>query len=332
MLGNHKLTIGLIFGGTSHEREVSLSTGKTVAKNLNKAKYEVLPIEISQSGKWLTESETIKQISSGSIAKNELVVFSPQKHKIDLAFLALHGKGGEDGVIQGMLESMNIKYTGSGVSASAIAMDKAKNKILVSSKGVTVCRHRLVNKDNFNNLNNENLDNQKVVVKPNKQGSSFGVSIISGKENILNAIKDALLYDDEVMVEDFIEGREFTVPVLGNEKPSALPVIEIRPKKSHFFDYKSKYEDGGAEEIVPAKISEDLRKDLQKISLQVHSILGCKGVTRSDFIVDKLNNIYFLEINTIPGMTPTSLVPKSALAFGMSFQELLDKIIELSLE
>nr|AIA16754.1 D-alanine--D-alanine ligase [uncultured bacterium] len=334
-----KLKIALIFGGTSQEREVSLRSGQTIAENLSKAKYEMIPVEISQNGKWLISSPTIKQIEASTKSKKVstnrdiIPVDKNTESKIDLAFLALHGPGGEDGTIQGVLESLGVKYTGSGVLASALAMDKAKTKRMVASEGILVAPHILLSKTDYKK-NPKKLLNKlkgKLVIKPNRIGSSIGVTISSDKAEIKKGIEAAFKHDDELLIEPYVSGRELTVPVLGNKSLKALPVIEIVPKVSEFFDYRAKYETGGSDEIVPAPIPKSLALKLQDIAVLVHKLIGGRGVTRSDFIVTKEGKIYFLEINTIPGMTPNSLVPKSAKAAGMSYSQFLDKLIQLAL-
>jgi D-alanine-D-alanine ligase len=338
MAKKKKIRVGLIFGGKSEERKVSLVTGKTVAYNLNPERYEIVPIEISREGKWLLESETIKQISNEiktqhiASTKDIVPVDLGSTSKIDVAFLALHGPGGEDGTIQGMLDVMGIPYTFSGTLASALAMDKHRTNVFLSGIGIPVIKSYLITKKKYTKEKRKLLNIKTiVVVKPNKMGSSLGVEIAKGKRQIEKAIKNAFKYDSEIIIEDYIKGRELSVPVLGNSEAKVLPVVEIIPLKNKFFDYASKYEEGGAEEIVPARIPDSKTREINEYALKIHYALGCRGVSRSDFILGDNNKLYFLEVNTIPGMTPTSLVPKSAKAAGISFKSLLDKLIELSL-
>lgn len=297
----HKVRIGLIFGGLSKEREISKLSAENVSANLDRNKYLVRLIEIKP----------------GNIPVDEL-------DKIDLALIMVHGPGGEDGTIQGLLELKRKKYTGSNVMASAVAMNKRVVKDLVGRHGVKTPAYYLANEEK-----SIKLPGNRFVVKPANIGSSLGISIVTATD-LAGAIKKARRFDKEVLVEQYIQGREFTVPVLGNKHLEAFPVIEIRPKANSFFDYESKYKIGGAEEIVPANISKGLTSKLQEAAMKVHRILGCGGMTRSDFIVDGKSQIYFLEINTIPGMTKNSLVPKSAAAAGVSMTEVLDKIISLA--
>ncbi len=307
-----KLKIAVIFGGTSQEREVSLKSGQNIYKNLDKKKYHTELVEVTLKNDWLKKNLS-KLLSS------------------DVALLALHGPGGEDGTIQGLLEGLGIKYTGSGVLASALAMDKAKTKRIVASEGILVAPHIVVSKTDFKNNPQKYLKNLKgkIVIKPNRIGSSIGVTITDRKDDIKKGLVDAFKHDQEVIVEPYVSGRELTVPVFGNKVPQALPVIEIVPKGgSEFFDFRAKYNSKFSDEIVPAPIPKKLAENLQMIAMEVHQLLGCRGVTRSDFIVTPKGQIYFLEINTIPGMTENSLVPKSAFAAGISYTKLLDKIIQ----
>ncbi|MBX4186828.1 MAG: D-alanine--D-alanine ligase [Candidatus Doudnabacteria bacterium] len=308
-----KLKIALIFGGTSQEREVSLMSAKTILQTLDKSKYAVTPVEVSRTNNWLQQIEKIHK-------------------KIDVAFLALHGPGGEDGTIQGVLDLLGVKYTCSGVLASAAAMDKQITKKLVVSGGMPVLPDVLVNKETFKKHKNQlSKILGMVVVKPNRLGSSIGVNIVSGN-SIAQAVGKALLQSEDVIIEPFIEGREITVPVWGNQKLQALPVVEIVPwDKSQFYDYAAKYTNGGSNHIIPAPLSKQQTAHVQELAIMAHHVLGCRGITRSDFILDQKNNFWFLETNTIPGMTPTSLAPQSAQAAGFDFRNFLDKLIQLAL-
>ncbi|OGE87698.1 MAG: hypothetical protein A3J07_03225 [Candidatus Doudnabacteria bacterium RIFCSPLOWO2_02_FULL_49_13] len=338
---SRKLRVALFFGGTSREREVSLLSGKVVAEHLDKNKYEVVPVEIALDGQWLTSSETIKQIvdkaGAKPVADNKEIVpveKNPQSG-IDVAFLALHGPGGEDGSVQGMLDVLKIPYTFSGVQASALAMDKNKTKRLVATEGIKVPVQIMIVKSEYEKNPNSFLHqiSGKVVIKPNRIGSSFGVTITDNQQEIKKALDLAFEHDSEVLVEEYISGIELTVPILGNNKLQALPVIEIVPKNgSTFFDFKAKYDEQYRDEIVPARIKEELAKKLQELALRIHKLLGCRGITRSDFIVTPAGEIYFLEVNTIPGLTNASLVPQAAVAIGMSYSQFLDRLIQLALD
>ncbi len=314
-MAQKKIKVALLYGGKSKEREVSLVSAENVSNNLNSKKYSVEKIEITENNSWIKKN------------LNKLV-------NADVAFLALHGPGGEDGTVQGLLELLEVPYTDSGVLASALAMDKAKTKRLAASEGILVAPHIILKKKEYAPDYKKYISKLKgkVVIKPNRIGSSIGVTISDKKDEIKAGIEKAFEHDDELMIEPFVAGREFTVPIIGNSSLAALPVVEIRPKgSSEFFDFQAKYNPDFSDEIVPAPISKSLTAALQEIALIMHGLLECRGITRSDFIVTEKGEIYFLEINTIPGMTANSLAPKSAKAAGISYPQFLDKLIQLAL-
>lgn len=281
-----KIRVAILMGGENSEREVSLMTGKEMKKHLSKKKYEIVEINLPRD-------------------------LSKIDQTIEIALIALHGKGGEDGVIQGYLETLGIKYTGSGVLASAIGMNK-KIFRMVAEKN-----HFLMAKE---------TKKAPCVVKPSNGGSSVGVSIVKNDGELKNAINKAKKYDNEVIVEEYLKGTEVSCGILGNE---ILPVIEIVPK-NHFFNYEAKYTKGMSEEICPARLSNIITKKIQTETKRIFKIIGGRGYVRVDFIV-KNDKIYVLEINTLPGLTSNSLLPKEARAIGISYSQLLDKIIELAL-
>ncbi len=323
-------------GGQSAEHEISLATGEMIVEALDKKKYELKPVIITKEGKWLLppgmklfdDSGQIKKVLVVAEDREALSRLKSQKKGVDVVFIALHGNYGEDGTIQGLLELAGLPYTGSGVLASALAMDKEMTKRILQAERILMPNHVILEK------NYQPVDLRKiklpVVIKPVKEGSSVGISVVKKRSELLPAIKEAFQFDSRIMAEEFIRGREITAAVLGNKKLLALPLIEIRPKVSHFFDFKAKYEVGGSEEICPAPVNKTLTKKIQDIAVRAHRILGCRGVTRSDFIL-KENKPYFLEINTIPGMTKTSLVPQAAEKSGLSFSGLLDELVRLAL-
>lgn len=338
--------MALFMGGRSAEREVSLKTGKMIAWYLDKTKYEVLPLEIDPDGRWLLDSPTLQEIQGAGQATVDSALIrylspaaSPLERNIDVAFLALHGPWGEDGTIQGMLDLLGIPYTCSGVLASALAMDKFRMKAFARGLGVRVPRDQLLSKREYENdrvvvLARIAALGKKIVMKPNCLGSSVATFIIESMEDpgqIEDALREIFELGQDAIAENFISGSEITAPILGNGDPEALPLIEIIPNLGPFYDYQSKYAEGGSDHIIPARLSKALTAQIQKQALDIHVQLGCRGVTRSDFIVCG-GEPYFLEINTIPGMTATSLVPQSAQAAGYDFPEFLDKLIELALE
>jgi D-alanine-D-alanine ligase len=261
-------------------------------------------------------------------------------HRPDVVFIALHGKGGEDGTIQGMLELLGLPYTGSGVLASALAMDKSMTKRLFRTHGIPVIddvqieRGHCLPESALVARVEAALGGFPVFVKPNAEGSTFGCTLVTAPEQLAAAIAEALRYDRRALIEKYIQGTEITVGVLGNageeDGLQALPIIEIVPK-SAFYDYESKYAEGGSEHIIPARISHALTRRAQDIALQCHELLGCRGMSRTDMIVAG-DRLYVLEVNTIPGMTPTSLLPQAAAYAGIPFSALLDRLIASALK
>jgi len=295
-------------GGTSAEREVSLSTGRQILGALNESHYAVTPLDTLDVPALLA-----------SLTDN----------RPDVAVIALHGKGGEDGTLQGLLDLLGIRYTGSGVLASALAMDKAMSKRVLTGTGIKMPQDQTLRRGEGETFRAQVA--LPCIVKPNAQGSTIGMSIARRPEEIPPAVEAALRYDDTVLVEQFITGMEITVPILGNAELEALPIVEIVPA-SGFYDYEAKYTAGATDEIVPARISEMLAAEARRIAHLCHRTLGCRGMSRTDMIITPDGQIYTLEVNTIPGMTPTSLLPRSAAAAGYSFSQLLDRLVELALE
>ncbi len=293
--------IGVIYGGKSSEREVSLKTGFAIAKALKREKFSTVLID---SGK----KDFIKKLLSA---------------KIDFAFIALHGPFGEDGTMQGLLEILGIPYSGSGVLASALAMNKIYSKKIFESENIPTPKWQIIT-DYKVQITDYKLPS---VIKPARQGSAIGITIVRKKSQLKKAIKNALKYDDEVIIEEYIAGTEITVPILGN-KP--LSPIEIIPK-NEFYDFYSKYAAGGSRHLSPPRLSQKIIAQAKQLGLLAHKSLGCRAMSRVDMIVDRKNKIYVLEVNTIPGMTATSLFPESAKYDGYTFTELIKKIIELSL-
>ena len=254
----------------------------------------------------------------------------PTAERPDVVFIALHGPGGEDGTVQGMLEVLGVPYTGSGVLASALAMDKAMSKRLLVASGVKMPLSIVARRGHKLSAGEWTLP-LPVIVKPSRQGSTFGVTVVDNLDALDTALETAFRYDDTALVEQFVTGTEITVPIIGNEDLEILPIVEIVPAKG-FYDYEAKYTPGATDEIVPARISDELSAKARDIAELCHRTLGCRGMSRTDMIVSPDGEIYTLEVNTIPGMTPTSLLPRSAEAAGISFPKLLDRLIELALE
>jgi len=304
------IKVAILMGGISNEREVSLSTGKTVAKHLDSNKFDPKFYD--------TKKDLLKLFSDIS------------KKKIDICFIALHGKGGEDGSIQGILELLGVAYTGPGIMASAVSMDKIISKRLFIQERILTPKFIVIEGEKINFKEIKDKIGLPCVIKPSNSGSSVGVSIIKKEKEIKKGIETALKEDDKVIIEEYIRGKEITVGVLGNKNPKALSVVEIVPK-TKFFDYQAKYNPEFCDEIAPARISAKITANAQKLALKVYKLLNCKGFSRIDMMM-KADKIYVLENNTIPGLTPNSLLPKAAKADNISFSELLEKIINFGLE
>jgi D-alanine-D-alanine ligase len=310
-----KLRIALLAGGLSNEREVSLKTGDKIFEALDRDKYQVTRFD----------------------PKTDLAAFFNEvtAGKFDLVFPALHGPYGEDGRLQGMLDMLGLPYVFSDCLSSAIAMDKIKTKLLASAAGLTLAPDIRIGKhDAFDTKTAVLKLSLPIVVKPADSGSSVGITIAQNEAELKRGVDEAFRHGATVLLEKFVKGREFTVAVMGkNVDAHALPVVEIIPKISAWFDHKAKYEVGGSEEICPAKIPDAVRDRVQSDAVKIYNAIGCKDLARADFIWSEADDkLYFLEINTIPGMTATSLAPQAAKAAGMEFGEFLDKLIEGALK
>ncbi|HJY99047.1 MAG TPA: D-alanine--D-alanine ligase [Patescibacteria group bacterium] len=341
-----KTKIAVLMGGKSLEHEISLLSGKNIVKSLDGKKYEVLPVVISKTGEqWkLTSKDALLSMPNPIPLKGtkKEIVLSQKKEiggvrsfsdkKVEVVFVAMHGQHGEDGTIQGMLEVGGIPYTGSGVAASAIGMDKIAFRKIMKAEGFPIPRFQIFEKGGRIAAVYKKMGKLPYFVKPSSQGSSLGASVVRTKKDLTRSITKALKYGKKVLIDEYIKGTEVTCAVLGNNKPYALPVVEIIPLKGEFFDYESKYTESGSEEIVPARIPKQLSKVIQQISLKVYKAVGCRGFARVDMIIRNNKYPVVLEINTIPGLTPMSLTPKAAKAAGISYPRLLDKIIEYAKE
>ena len=306
-----KLTLALISGGLSSEREVSLNGGDQVFGALNKEKYSIIRYDPKTD-------------------LGRLVADAPQ---IDAALIILHGSFGEDGTIQGLLDLLDIPYQGSGVLGSALAMNKLVSKQLYEQSGLPVPPY--IVKRRGDAIDPEECTKRlglPLVVKPVKGGSSIGMSIVNSTDFLKDSVDVAFAYDDEILIEVFIEGIELTGGIIGNDRTEALPIVEIIPDERYdFFDYVAKYTAGATREICPARIDDTLAEKAQTYAKMAHRALFCKGYSRTDMIL-KNKNIYVLETNTIPGMTQTSLLPLAAGTAGITFSRLLDRLIELGIE
>ena len=336
-----KINVVVLMGGKTPEHEISLISGREVVKNLNPNKYNVFPVVISRSGEYwqlvskhellyLPDPMSIKGTSKELVnfkADSQIKNLGQLREKgTDVAFVAMHGPYGEDGTIQGMLELAGIAYTGPGVLASALGMDKIMFRKVLSEERIPLPKY-VVGKKGEIISNLPKLGKLPYFVKPFNQGSSVGASIVKNNKDLRGALDTAYFYSEYALIDEYLEGLEVTCGVIGNDNPIALPLVEIHPLKGEFFDYISKYSESGAEEIVPARISKKLSKKIQEIAIKVYKAIGAVGFSRVDFILRDNKEPIVLEINTIPGLTPMSLLPKAAKAAGLSYARLLDKII-----
>ena len=291
-----KKKIAVLMGGLSAEREVSLNSGKAVLASLVAQGHQAVGIDVGRD--------------------------LPQRlaaEKVELAFIALHGRFGEDGSVQGLLELMAIPYTGSGVLASALAIDKIASKVMFASAGMLLAPYQVLRRGEELILAHP----LPVVVKPSKEGSSVGVSIVRDPGKMQAALDEAFRYDSEILIERFIDGREVQVGILDGR---AMGAIEIVPK-GEFYDYEAKYTDGGAEHILPARVPADVYEAVLKEGEKAHAALGCDCYSRVDFLVTEAGECYLLEVNTLPGMTDLSLLPEIARGAGIEFGELVLRIL-----
>ncbi len=348
-----KLIVGVIFGGQSGEHEVSVVSAKSVWDALNRAKYAVVPIGITRHGLWLAPGESLAGLEQGSLegrsterlvtpmmGRGRLLVVdqtgTPTELPIDVAFPVLHGPGGEDGTVQGLLELAGIPYVGAGVAASAVGMDKALMKALFIQDGLPVCRHRVVFdyqwKANPERLQEAVLEDVGLpcFVKPANLGSSVGISRVSARIDFADALRRAFEHDRKAVVEEAIEGRELECSVLGNDQPEASLPGEIVPCEE-FYSYSAKYEKP-SELRIPASLPRDTVLRIQDLAVRAFRSVDCRGMARVDFFLRPDGLVILNEINTIPGFTAISMYPKLWEASGLPYPQLLDKLIELALE
>ncbi|MBN2374321.1 D-alanine--D-alanine ligase [bacterium] len=296
------LKIGVLMGGWSKEREISLITGRAIIEALTAKGWQVTGIDVDRN-----------------------ICNRIREEKINAAFLALHGRYGEDGSIQGMLEIMGIPYTGSGVLASSLAIDKAAAKRFFQIFEIpTPCFETLEKGDTLE----ESPFGYPLVVKPCSQGSTIGTHIVKDQSDLAQAVSDAFMYDERILIEEFIPGRELTVGILDSD---ALPVVEIIPR-SGFYDFHSKYTHGETQYECPANIGSELTGRVQELGIGAHLALGCRDFSRVDFRLRTDGALFCLEVNTIPGMTKTSLLPKAAMSAGIPFPDLTEKVLMMALD
>jgi len=327
------MRIVVLMGGTSSEREVSLSSGKNIAIALKENGHDVLLIDTVLPIEQLQSDIKASPIMIKNGDRNLLnLLMVPEIQSADFVFSALHGGTGENGVIQGILQTFNHKFNGSDAEGCAIAMDKVITKMIFEKNGISTPEWLYFKRDgdiNYDRITHQIIEkfNLPVVIKPGHEGSTVGLTIVKQADEIRSAIDLALQYNSVFLVEEYISGRELTVAVLGDQ---ALPVVEICPRHG-IYDYECKYTSGMSEYHVPADINDALAKSIQTDSVRAFKLLHCAGYGRMDLRLSEENKPYFLEMNTLPGMTSTSLVPKAAKAIGMNFNQLLEEIISLGI-
>lgn len=344
-----KIRIAVLMGGPSPERDVSISTGAQIVTALDPQRYNILPVEITREGKWLPRPDLLRLHGGGAgdgtglpRAGESGVVPSTYDHfveqeQVDVAFIAMHGPYGEDGTMQGLLELLGIPYTGSGVLASALAMDKLRSRQIFEWHRIPVPGYLSITADVWRDRGHvhhqvDRLLGYPCVVKPNAVGSSIGVSLVRWDGGLDAAMEAAFAYGPIVLVEEYLAGTELTCGILddpGTRTPVPLPLIEIIPH-ADFYNYQAKYSSGGSDHLIPARVTADVAQRAQALALRAYQALGCEGMGRVDMIARE-GDIVVLEVNTIPGMTATSLLPDAARAAGIPFPQLLDRIIQSAL-
>jgi D-alanine-D-alanine ligase len=361
---DQRIRVGVLLGGASGEREISLASGRMIAEHLPRDRYEVvlfdslalmagnptLPPDLAAKAQALLAhaegheelmdrdrelpaafQKEIQSAAAAAAPATDALQIAEGKRRIDVAFIGLHGPYGEDGTLQGMLEIVGIPYVGSGVLASALAMDKAMAAKMLAAAGIPVAHAVVIEREE---LDDELLRRASAVtpafVKPSRQGSSLGMSLVRRPEELPAALEKAFEYDSRVLVEERLAGREITVGVIGNRRLTALPVVEIVPKRE-FFDYRAKYDPALCEEICPAELAPDEVEKVQDLALRAHRALDCRGYSRVDMMLTAGRGAVVIEVNTLPGMTINSLFPKAAAAAGIPFGELLDRLVRLAM-
>lgn len=308
------MKIAVLYGGVSKEREVSISSSKGIIAALEHNGHEVIPVDFNPK-----QLDNIIKLS------------------VDLVYIALHGKHGEDGCLQGLLDMLEIPYVGSGVLASALAMDKSKAKELFDKIGIPTAKGKRYRVKDARQIADTVTDiklnfDLPFVVKPNSEGSTLGLTIINDQAAIPKAVENAMQSDEYILVEQFIKGIELTVPVIGRmNEEEALPIIEIIPK-NELYDFEAKYSDGGSEHIIPARINQALTDKIKEYAVLAHQVLGCETYSRADFILTEDNIPYILEVNTLPGMTPTSLYPDAAKTVNLSYEAMIERFVNLTIK
>lgn len=351
-----KLSVCVLFGGISPEHEVSLRSAESVLNHMDPEKYNIFPVGITKSGDWILFTGTdYSMLPSGQWQEypgNRRATISPVRgqgllsfegdcvvrERIDVVFPVLHGENGEDGAMQGLLQMAGIPYVGSHVAASAVAMDKTLTKLVVDHAGIPQAAWRLVRNSELENRMEQVLDTIEkqfaypVFVKPAGTGSSVGVSKAADREELRSALLTAGTYDEKILVEEFIHGREVEVAVMGNGSPVASECGEI-DSGAEFYDYDAKYITDTSVAYIPARIPEDVAEQVRDAAVKVYGVVGCQGLSRVDFFVTYDDGrVVFNEINTLPGFTSISMYPKLFAASGIPYSQLIDELLRLALE
>ncbi len=355
-----KLQVGLIFGGRSGEHEVSLMSAQGVMSAIDQEKYEVVPIGITKDGHWLASGDPLHALSSGTTTtsspavllaepserglmrleaqEQERALMAVQVSQLDVVFPILHGPYGEDGTVQGLLELAGIPYVGAGVAASAVGMDKALFKDIMRAHGLPVVPYVMIKRKTWEQEPEVTLARLEAeigyecFVKPANLGSSVGVSKAHHRAELRAALKEAARYDRKLLIEVAVDAREIEVSVLGNDEPIASVPGEIVPC-NEFYDYAAKYLDGKSELLIPAPIPPETAERVRQLAVEAYLAIDCAGMARADFLLDRqTGQVYVNELNTLPGFTPISMYPKLWEASGVSYTEVIDRLIELALE
>ncbi len=355
-----KIRVGLVFGGKSGEHEVSLASAASVLQAIDKDKYDAVLIGVSKEGKWLTGGNPLKQLVNGTqspllkamngangtgskalVSQDaaEITTTSALNESVDVVFPLIHGPNGEDGTIQGLLELADIPYVGAGVAASAVGMDKALMKSLFRNAGLPVAEYLVVFRHRWEHDPEETIHEIETVirypcfVKPANLGSSVGISKARNWDELTQALATAAQYDRKILVERAIEGRELECSVLGNEAPLASLPGEVIPERE-FYDYDAKYADGHTRFVIPADVTGEQARMIQELAVRAFQAIDCSGLARVDFFLETREGGRLLvnEINTIPGFTNVSMYPKMWEASGISYSQLIDRLIQLAFE
>jgi D-alanine-D-alanine ligase len=357
---SERLRVGLLFGGRSGEHEVSLMSAQGVMGAIDQGKYEIVPIGITKDGQWLASGDPLKALGSGEISESHaaallaepgqraLMRLEPTEEPralaaikmddLDIIFPILHGPFGEDGTVQGLFELAGIPYVGAGVTASAIGMDKAVFKDIMIAHGLPVARCLVIKRREWEPNPEEVIAQVEdeigydCFVKPANLGSSVGISKVHDRAELRAAMAEAALYDRKILVEVALDAREIEVSVLGNDEPIASVPGEIVPC-NEFYDYAAKYLDGQSELLIPAPLADEMSELIRRMAVEAYLAIDCAGMARADFLLDRVTGkAYVNELNTLPGFTPISMYPKLWEATGISYTELIDRLIQLGLE